>query len=75
MLNIIGLTLALIGSFLSLVTVMTSKYRKEGITWNQLEGLGSEFRKQKIASIVGFSFMVLGFLLQLISASRSYLNL
>ena len=68
MLNIIGLTFAFIGSFISLVTVMTSKYQKEGITYAQLSGLGKEFRSQKIASIIGFGLMALGFLLQIIAA-------
>lgn len=72
MLNIFGLTFALIGSFISLVTVMTNQYKKEGITYAELSSLGKEFRNQKIASIVGFGLMSLGFLLQLISVFQSF---
>lgn len=72
MLNIIGLTFAFIGSFISLITVMTSQYKKEGITYGQVKDLGNEFRKQKLASIIGFSLMALGFLFQLIAAYQSF---
>ncbi|WP_107841318.1 hypothetical protein [Metasolibacillus meyeri] len=71
MLNIFGLALAFIGSFISLVTVMTSKYEKEGITYEELENLGDEFSKQRTASTIGFGFMMIGFLFQIIAAYQN----
>ncbi|HBJ00298.1 MAG TPA: hypothetical protein DDY89_04365 [Lysinibacillus sp.] len=71
MLNILGLTLAFIGSFVNLVTVMTSKYKKEGITYGELQNLGNEFRNQKLASISGFGLMMIGFFLQILAAYQN----
>lgn len=50
---------------------MTSKYKKEGITYGELQNLGNEFRKQKIISSIGFGLMAIGFLLQLIATYQS----
>lgn len=70
-LNIFGLAIAFIGSFLTVVNIMTSKYKKEGITYGELQNLGNEFRKQKIISSIGFGLMAIGFLLQLIATYQS----
>lgn len=41
---------------------------KEGTTWGEIEKLSPEQHKNKIYTIIGFSLIASGFLLQLISA-------
>lgn len=71
MLNIIGLSLAVLGTFISLITVIFSKYQKDGLTYEELKNLHKSFRKQKYTSIIGFALIFVGFVLQLISAIES----
>lgn len=68
MLNVTGLTITFIGSFITLITTMTSKYKKGETTWRDVGNLSDELNRQKKYSIVGFFFMSIGFLLQIISA-------
>jgi len=68
MLNLIGIVIAFIGSFLTIVNIMTSNYKNDEITYDELTKLASEFRKQKKATLIGFTTMFVGFLFQLIAA-------
>lgn len=68
MLNLIGITLAFLGTILTLFTTIISKPSKYGTTYNELQKISPAQYKNKVLTIWGLSIMALGFLFQLIAA-------
>lgn len=71
MLNLIGIGIAFIGSFLTIVNIMTSNYKNDEITYDEVTKLAAEFRKQKKTTLIGFGIMSVGFLFQVIAAYQN----
>ncbi|MEK5530637.1 hypothetical protein MKX79_14825 [Viridibacillus sp. FSL R5-0468] len=71
MINILGIILSFIGTFLTLSTLVFSKANKKGTTWDELQKISLNQYKSKWISIFGLVLITIGFIMQLYVAVKT----